>query len=82
MNIDQKMKKYGKENVVLNSKKEINLDINEFSSLNVSKSVSNIFGEFSGPSVSSLSHRCDENSDDLSLNFSLHRSETNREKCE
>ena len=58
------------------NKNEINL--NEISSLNVSKSISNIFAEIGAPSVSSLSNRYDENSEDLSLNFSLHRSESNR----
>ena len=70
------MNKYGKENVMTNNRKDkphIGIDLNEISSLNVSKSMSNIFGDLSGPSVSSLSHRCEENSDDLSLNFSLHR---------
>ena len=50
---------------MVNNKKDkphIGIDLNEISSLNVSKSMSNIFGDLSGPSVSSLSHRCEENS--------------------
>ena len=66
---------------MMNRKDKPILDLHEISSLNVSKSITNIFGEMSGPSVSSLSHRCDENSEDLSLNFSLHREESHRSRA-
>jgi hypothetical protein len=65
VNIEEVMEKYGKENIRVNKqefkekKGKFFMDLGEISSLNVSKSVSNIFADLSGPSVSSLSHRVD-----------------------
>jgi hypothetical protein len=46
------------------------INLSGLSSLNISKSTMNLFGEIGCPSVSSLSYRPDENIDDLSFHFS------------
>lgn len=75
--LDQQMKKYGKDNKLINvvslcqkQKKKLSINFSEISSLNVSKSTANILAEINSPSVSSLSYRPDDAIDDLSFNFS------------
>jgi hypothetical protein len=75
--LDDQMRRYGKENVNFNILKHVKKDklekhtinLSELSSLNVSKSTMNAYGEIGSPSVSTLTCRADEN-DDFSFQFS------------
>lgn len=77
VHVEQQMKKYGKENKLINvvslcqkKNKKLSINFSDISSLNISKSTANIFAEINSPSVSSLSYRPDDAIDDLSFNFS------------